>query len=400
MENMTVLTKDVFEKATSINSIDEAAAVLLHYEYSRTLGEILGKFYPAQDLENCLVAGWMEWFPESKADSVRRKVQNWLGGRTQSIGKADAYVVSRILNLSLEQANDFLEYATGESIHWRDPEEIVQCYALLHQIPPAGTKELLARAKQLPTSDAKASESAPDNYTAQVYQKLQSVLYADEDTLFAFLEREQSHLGVLHNTAYDLFTSYMTILKQGYSDTGVEAAFYEMKKEEQDKAAVPTAEKLGIPQPKPMTARDVLETYLYRKCVPVQARGSAKVTEAFSAVQRSIRRNWPDEVSLSKMEARKQDVSRKALILLFLATDGSDSQFANLNDDDDSAEDVFLDVYMRLDVLLKSCGFPQLDPRNPFDWLILFCISSGDLWVCDARLQGILSSMFPKAQAS
>ena len=87
-------------------------------------------------------------------------------------------------------------------------------------------------------------------------------------------------------------------------------------------------------------------------------------------------------------------MSRKTLILLFLATDGTDSDFDEF-DEPESADDAFLSLYTRLDAMLNACGFPQLDPRNPFDWVILFCIASGDLWESDARLQEFLEKMYP-----
>jgi len=38
----------------------------------------------------------------------------------------------------------------------------------------------------------------------------------------------------------------------------------------------------------------------------------------------------------------------------------------------------------------------KLDPRSAFDWMVLFCISTGDLWESDERIQAMLLEMFPK----
>lgn len=54
-----------------------------------------------------------------------------------------------------------------------------------------------------------------------------------------------------------------------------------------------------------------------------------------------------------------------------------------------------LDVSRKV-LMLSSNGFQQLDPRSPFDWMILFCIAVGDLWESDDRLQKILTSIFPE----
>lgn len=151
-------------------------------------------------------------------------------------------------------------------------------------------------------------------------------------------------------------------------------------------------------KPDHMTVRDVLETYLYRSLVPGTEKENAKKTDAFFAIRNSIRQNWPDEYTFSKMKNQKIDVSRKALILLFLATDGSNSVYENLEDDEEAytQEEAFEDIYTRLNLMLTSCGFAKLDPRSAFDWMVLFCISSGDLWESDERIQNMLIEMFPQ----
>lgn len=392
LNGMTALTKELFDNTRKLNCVEDAIDLLLSYDHFRTFGDVLRSFSPEPELKSRLTAGLQQWFPEDKPDSLDRKVRNWLNGKTQSISKSDGFILCRILGLSLTQANEFLQYATGESIHWRDPEDIVWCYALLHNYSPDQTMGLLERGRAAAEAPKKEAE-APDSYTADIHDRLQNVLYLEEDALLAFLQEERSRLGVFHNTAYLLFNQYMGLLKRGYSELGMEALFEEMTRGEKKKAKDTADGDVGPHRAEPMTVQDVLETYMYRKLIPVQARGNAKSAELFSPIQRNIRQNWPDTFSLSRMESRKQDVSRKALILLFLATDGTDSDFDEF-DEPETDEDIFLSLYTRLDAMLNACGFPRLDPRTPFDWIILFCISSGDLWESDARLQEILTRMY------
>lgn len=393
LNGMTALTKELFDNTRRLNCVEDAIALLLSYDHFRTFSDVLRSFSPEPELKGRLVKGLQQWFPEDKPDSLDRKVRNWLNGKTQGISKSDGFVLCQILRLSLPQANEFLQYATGESIHWRDPEDIVWCYALLHNYGPEQTMGLLERGRAAVEAPGKAAE-APDSYTADIHDRLRSVLYLEEDALLAFLQEERSRLGVFHNTAYLLLNQYMGLLKRGYSELGMEALFEEMTKGEKKKAKDTADGDVGPRRAEAMSVQDVLETYMYRKFVPVQARGKAKSAELFSPIQRNIRQNWPDAFTLSRMENRKQDVSRKALILLFLATDGTDSDFDEL-DEPETEEDSFLSLYTRLDAMLSACGFPRLDPRTPFDWIILFCISSGDLWESDARLQEILTRMYP-----
>lgn len=397
MEPMTVFTRNMFELTQQINTIEEALDTLLSYEHFRTLGDVLRSFTSDLDIKKRLVSGLNAWFPDDKPDSIDRKVRNWLNGKTLSITKQDAYIISRILELPLDQTDSFLKYATGEGIHWRNPKDIVWCYSILHSTSHTMTWNLLEQVEAKNFPNFRKTQNQTESYTAAVYEKLQPVLYQDEAALLAFFVEEEERLGYLHNTAYSQFTKYMDLLKQGYTADGIEALFKEMTKEEKNKAKNRVDGDIGPHKPEPMSVRDILETYFYRNLIPVQSRGKEKSSNAFSSIQRSIRQNWPDESSLSKMESRKLDVSRKVLILLFLATDGSDTDFSDEYCEEDSVEDVFLSIYMRLNTMLNACGFQQLDPRNPFDWMILFCISSGDLWESDARLQEILIKMYSSA---
>ena len=151
-------------------------------------------------------------------------------------------------------------------------------------------------------------------------------------------------------------------------------------------------------QPRPMSAIDILETYLYRSSVPTRTARANRASDPFLAIRNCIQQSWPDDVTLSLMKNRRIEVTRKVLILLFLATDGSNSDYAEADGEDHlSKEDTFLDVHTRLNLMLYSCGFLKLDPRNAFDWVILYCISSGDLWESDSRLRAMLLEMFPEA---
>ena len=392
MDTMTVLSEEMFKQVHQLNTVAEAVELLLHYEHFRTLGDVLTKFHPGSDLRKTLSAGLQLWFPGSKADANDRKIRNWLNGKTQSVSKEDAYVISRILELTQEQTDDFLKYACGEGIHWRNPEDIVWCYAIVHRLDPSQTESLRQRVNAAAAASGKGT-TADNNYTAEVREAVAPLLHQSEDALLAFLKTEQARLGTLHNTAYLLFTQYMDLLKRGWSECGMEFLFDDMTRQEKKKASETADGDIGPHKSEALTVRDILETYMYRRCVPVQARGKDKAPEVFSAIQKSIRQNWPDEAALSRMEARKLDVSRKALILLFLATDGTDSEFEEF-DSPESADDVFDSLYIRMNTMLTECGFPQLDPRNPFDWIILFCIACGDFWEIDGRLEKVLTQMY------
>ena len=429
MDDMTSLSREMFEYALHVDSIQGAAQVLLSHPHVRTMDDILAEFANTANVKKQLVDGLCQWFPESSREALDRKVRNWLNGKNQSIAKEDAFAVSRIFSLSLERANEFLKMAAGEGIHWRNPEDLVWAYSIVQNLGTEQTRLLLDQAAELCQQPAECVPIA-NAYTADVFEKLQPVLYLSQEELLSFLQTQKDSLGALHNTAYQLFCQFMDILSKGYADGDVAALFQEMtakekKRKETEKAdreatarmepegwksAQPlnrTSEKekrlqetdgdTELYRPEAMSTSEILETYLYRSLVPVKERGKGSAEASFSAIQRSIRQNWPDEATLSKMRSRKKDVSRKALILLFLATDGSGSEFT-LDEEEEpfTQEEQFLDLYTRMNLLLTSCGFQKLDPRNPFDWMILYCISTGDLWESDQRLPAMLRATFPE----
>ena len=122
--------------------------------------------------------------------------------------------------------------------------------------------------------------------------------------------------------------------------------------------------------------------------------------------RRSILADWPDEIVLSRMKNRRMDVTRKVLILLFLATDGGEEPQEEWVDEDweqeppaDDADVTFRSSYMRINQMLAECGYRMLDPRNAFDWLVLYCMRVEDEGAgmdgLNERLTHVLEALFP-----
>ena len=455
MENMTEITRKMYESALRMQTVQDAANVLRQTGQFRTMGTVLRAFSGSENPKTMLVDGLMEWNPGAVRENVDKKVRNWLGGKNRSVSKKDAFILSRVLGLSRDRADEFLKMVTGEGIHWRDPEEIVWGYSIVRNLSPARTMELLDRVKAMGKPPKPGTSPESLSYTADVDDRLQPVLEGTEEELLAFLEMNWSQLGSLHNTAYALFTHFMELLEEGHGAEDLESKLEEMTREDRRKkekdaqsrleTARAEAQKAGVAfkpdvpgakltiddmdgdtrlyQPDAMTTREVLETYLYRRLVPVAERGAGEKAESFSAIQRSLRMNWPDEFSISKMRKRQLDVTRKVLILLFLATDGSETDYSDETKKKDQKQDetydeyedyedyeeyeeeeeltpdqIFRNIRTRMDLMLQSCGFQKLDPRSPFDWMVLYCICIGDLWEADDRLQEMLKEMFPEEQ--
>ena len=62
--------------------------------------------------------------------------------------------------------------------------------------------------------------------------------------------------------------------------------------------------------------------------------------------------------------------------------------------EDEAGDADFETLYTQINALLVDCGFAPLDPRQPFDWMVLFGMATGDLFDLDSRFEAVLGSLF------
>lgn len=369
MRDMTVLSSEMFEQATNNElSIKDAVVLLKEQAVFRTLKDKLMRFEKGRDLKKVIVDGLLNNNPGLVKESVQRKVRGWFNNDERNIKKQDAMELCFILDLSLEEADLFLAMVSEEGIHWRNPEEIVFAFAISKKISYNEAKAIYAEV----SSNIQPESDNTEIYTALVQKEVMEITSTDD--LKAYISQSKAKLGTYHNTAFSLFTEYMNILEN------------------------PTTND-ELPEEKRMSAREISERYLNDKIIPrFKKNGGSKKENSYaglSVVERNLRLNWPDEFTISRIKNREIDVSRKILILLFLATDGGElylddyEEYYELNE-----EDVFKETYLRLSAMLKQCGFAQLDPRVPFDWMILYCICVSDTWEIDDKMKKFLKEAF------
>ena len=362
MDNMTAFSIEMYREATMPMTVEEAVEVLKVYGHFRRFGDILRDFSAPEDPRHVLLSGLTANHPEVLPASLDRKIRNWLAGRTDTVARVDAFEICQIFRLDLDRTDHFLRQVTGEGIHWRDPDEIIWAYSIANGYSYAETCSLQRCAGAQLAMLNKSAPSGIDSFTADVRERMLPLLAEPEDVLIDHLCQTLPMLGKLHNTAYKLFRQYLELLASG------------------------GGHKLSI--------QEILEQYLYRQLVPISAQ-TRKSKANYTLVQKNIRQHWPDESTLSKMKNRELDVPRKVLILLFLATDGSDSEYEEPEDEDILTRDeVFQNIHIRLNRMLRACGFHALDPRSPFDWMILYSICVDDVWEVDQRLCRMLESLF------
>lgn len=400
MEHREDLTQLMYRMATSQTlGLRQALELLREEAYVRPLRETLAKYAGkspdnTKALRTFLVEKLLEQSPEGTVwDSIDRKVRMWMKDSMQTISKSSAIQVSFALGLSVDEANAFLQRICGEGFHGRDPEELIFLYALKQGLryPEALSLQTQMKAAVPLTQEESGEESLLTNIILQGLDSLESV--AD---LESFLREYQGRLGSFHNTAYEMFKGYLRLLTDVKMDDGQDD---EQDDKQKNKKKDPQDEEGHL------SVREVTDVYLHEKLIPRIRQTARKNPEAgnlvLSALQRNIKQNWPDETTLSKMLNRKADVSRKVLILLFLATDGGlDDEYEYEYEEEEEEEDTFADAYSRMNGMLVSCGFAPLDPRCAFDWMVLYCMcvdADGSLLI-DSRIHSFLEEIFQPLQ--
>ena len=353
-------------------TLEEVKAKLYADAYIRTAGETLARYClvdgndPAA-LRKKVTALLLESNPTAKKDSIDRKVRTWVNHRVQFISRESALQLAFALKLPAGEAEEMLWRLCGEGFHWRDPQDIIWLYALEHAMSYPEACELafrLAPAYQ-------QTEDWPDDRESMTESiRQQAAQIQNEAELAAFLRENAPHLGALHNTAYQLFMDFMELLKSAHMED-------------------------TLPDARKMPAREIVTTYLYNNLIPrARKGGGAKALDSLAkdAIQRDIQQNWPDEFALARMANREMDVTRKVLILLFLACDGGETNYGDFSDD--TPEDIFADTYARLSSMLADCGFAPIDSRIPFDWMVLYCMVADDFVSVDDNIPRFLGEIF------
>ena len=344
-DGMTVLTRTAFEAAVTPNlSADQAAGALLSVP-ARSFADILAHHAPEAASRERLVDGLCCNDPSRSRASMDKKVRGWLSGKYQPTAREDLLELCFILRLTVDEADAFLAAASEEGLHWRDPRELSYAFALRKGMSYPEAAALYARVA--PEAGAKGPETR-DAYTSMVQSEAAQL--ETEEELSLYLHSAGDRLGAYHNRAYRQFTDFLSLLEQPHA--------------------------VSVDEEEHFTIRRIVETYLDSRFPPAWDK------KQLDEKRRGILAGWPDEVTLSRMKNGKTDVNRKTLILLFLATDGGneitdnwqeDAYWDELEDEEDADAD-FRSSYLRLNQMLAACGYRMLDPRNPFDWVCIYCM--------------------------
>ena len=119
-ENLTEVSAKQWDYITQENlTAREAVAFLYSGMQTRTFRDVLRQVCPDAEQSDRLTEGLCAINPDAQPDSIRRKVQNWMGGKALPTQREDVFQICFALGLDLEQSDRMLGLLTGEALEGR-----------------------------------------------------------------------------------------------------------------------------------------------------------------------------------------------------------------------------------------------------------------------------------------
>lgn len=336
----------------------------------RTFGDVLKRVYPGEDLNRKIAQGLSEITGEN-AENIGRKVRNWVMGNNLPKSRDTLFQICFILGAKPEEASALLSFVDGNCIHYRNAKELIYTYSLRKGRSYEEAQELYQRMSDAGCFPLKRREKKPDRdnpaFTEQVRDAFESV-NTDEE-LWDFFRENGEKLGEMHETAWRKFEEFLTDLKN--------------------------PKNLLIEEP--VYSYDQLMDYYISMGMPV-----TKQTNKFSLLQRVIKKYWPGSKNISGMERRKEDVSRKALILLAVITEMVESYQPEWDDEYIEEEELWQEEpdtrlmlqIQNMNLLLDECGMGRIDPCSPFDYLVLYALKDPEEEGMSERMKAVIEQLF------
>lgn len=359
-EIMTEISASQWNFITSENlTAKEAVEFLKNGMKVRTFRDNIRDIYGTDDCEKILAEGLCksaEMYDGKivQLDSMRKKIRNWMTGKNFPTDREEVFQICFTLDLDLEQSERMLTRLTEQGIHYRNSREIIYAYCLKYHL---GYENALRMNEQM--SKDKSGEKDSREPMTQVMKLGFQKISAEED-LLSFILNNKMRMGNSHNTTYAYFIKMLSLLS-GEELEGEEK--YSME--------------------------DIADTYL-RLNVPLD-----KKTSGYSNVQKIVKKYWPGARVVKSMKSRSEEVNRKTLLLLYIVTGGMADEEYDESDEAYASSAEFLEFHCKkMNHMLRDCGMSRIDPRNVFDYLVLYCLRpEEDLFMSD-RMAMLISEIF------
>ncbi|MCL2249791.1 MAG: hypothetical protein FWC13_11035 [Oscillospiraceae bacterium] len=371
MNTHTNLTKFMLEKAKSVFDLDETLTLLQASFPLRTSCEEFQKLVAAKAVERGIST-------EDVIDTTLKPVigaqniRNWFSGKVV-ISRESAIKIAFALQLNLDEAEHFTMHSCGhDGFYLRNYKDLIYVFYLGRECSYEDASSMINEFSELncQNPDVEVLHSVTSHF--RITEWLQNEFFHKVETeadLREFLRRNKSLFGSFRRKTYEIFVELYATLKEdtSYSDSQ-------------------------------LTDDDICEMVLLH--IP-SLRGRHDISHEIlrKIAEKTLPRSGLSEI-INKTPDRKTvvipQVDRKHLILAWLVAEGGALPYF---DESSNPEDEFEECVRVLNfAILEACGFPRLDARNPFDWLIInalyYCyFESADDDAVD-RIQTVIDALY------
>lgn len=336
----------------------------------RDFGQVLREVYPGEDLAECLKEGMARITGEDRA-GISKKVGNSLKGKNLPKNRETLFQICFVLGLDEGAAFRVLGTALDTGIHYRNPGELVYAFGLRTGMDYEDARALREQTEMWVRKEMESwafGGMEGKAYTKQVRDAFAQVRTRQE--LTDFFQEHMGEFGYLHETAYRKFTELLKTLTEPVGA-------------------------LGEGQEEKYTMEEVVRLYI-RMHVP-----ETKKTGNYNVLQKMVKKYWPNESSLLRMKNRKEDVSRKAMLLLYLATEAfeEDKDQELYFEEEEEDEDTLWEMRLKqMELFLDLYGMNPLDPGNPFDLLVIYALRTQVGGFVSDRMEAVLEELFEERE--
>lgn len=329
----------------------------------RSFPEVLRGMYPAPDILSRLADYFLLTESGANAQSLGKKLRNWLSGRNLPVNRRDYFRIAFALSLSEQQLDYLLGLFTDYGIQYRSGWEVIFTWFLRHGYGYLEAKEFFDTLP--PATDVERLEPGWNSHLTHEMQNEFQLVQNTRDLYLCYV-KNLGRFGSLHLRSYYYFEQHLNQLIHPAPawDSGQESDY---------------------------SIESIMSTYLSMR-MPSQRKRSH-----YSLMQKLIKQNWPNATAIKNIRGHVEDVPRKLLLLLYVVTEDSgcsDGQYRELDENYISLEERVEDHWWTLNAMLSDCGMAPLDPRNPFDWLILYAISGSESEFMSDRMEQVIASLF------
>ena len=339
--------------------LDDAVRYLSEDFPIRRIDEVLANAIKQKAQERNTTEEEMKSVLRKALGSKARSLRNWLiPGMVKSISRESAIQIAFALHMSYEEAEGFLKRLWLDGFYMRDVMDVIYRYGLENRWSYEPTTKMVQAFAYLnhcnPEPDGSDAVHREDltRYLNALYENAVNTVKDLEN----FIKKNEQFFGTFRRKAYERFKELYDQLEQEWDDVAhldIELDVYAEEAQAYTRDTVSMGELCdvivkGIPEMKKRGTNTII-----RRCITEHIPTRTVMSEI---------------INKSERDGKITQVDRKLLILAWLSSeDGDMLDFQSGNAEDDLKE--HLNV-LNID-LLEQCGMAALDPRHPFDWIVM-----------------------------